>query len=141
MTSFLTTVSRYQVSLQHLAGKANLQSDFASRTAPNCNEPYCQICTFVHDTASRSKISSTVSPNSHSPKDQPGYRSKTIALISTELTPILSKALVHQRNLLTFVVSRVTLTLLPLLKTEFSWLNAVSHLFQLLNSSLYPGPY
>ena len=49
VTSFLTTVSRYQVSLQHLAGKANLPSDFTSRNAPYCNEPNCQICTFVHD--------------------------------------------------------------------------------------------
>ena len=49
VTSFLTTVSRYQVSLQHLAGEANLPSDFTSRNAPYCNEPNCQICTFVHD--------------------------------------------------------------------------------------------
>ena len=51
VTSFLTTVSRYQVSLQHLAGTANyLPSDFASRNAPDCNEPQCQICSFVHET-------------------------------------------------------------------------------------------
>ena len=37
VTSFLMTVSRYQVSLQHLAGKANLPSDFTSRNAPDCN--------------------------------------------------------------------------------------------------------
>ena len=49
VTTFLTTVSRYQVSLQHLAGKVNLPSDFTSRNAPYCNEPNCQICTFVHD--------------------------------------------------------------------------------------------
>ena len=34
VNSFLTTVSHYQVSLQHLAGKANLPSDFTSRNAP-----------------------------------------------------------------------------------------------------------
>ena len=50
VTSFLTTVSRYQVSLQHFAGTANLPSDFASRNAPDCNEPQCQICSFVHET-------------------------------------------------------------------------------------------
>ena len=49
VTSFLTTVSRYQVSLQHLAVKANLLSDFTNRNAPDCNEPNCQICTFIHD--------------------------------------------------------------------------------------------
>jgi len=49
VTSFLTTVSRYQVSLQHLSGTANLPSDFASRNAPDCPEPTCQICTFIHE--------------------------------------------------------------------------------------------
>ena len=50
VTSFLTTVSRYQVSLQHLAGKANLPSDFTSRNSPECNEPKCQICSFILET-------------------------------------------------------------------------------------------
>ena len=49
VTSFLTTVSRYQVHLQHLAGRANLPSDFTSRNAPDCSEPNCQICNFVHE--------------------------------------------------------------------------------------------
>ena len=52
VTSFLTTVSRYQVSLQHLAGTANLPSDFASRNASDCTEPNCQICSFVHESES-----------------------------------------------------------------------------------------
>ena len=45
---YLTTVSRYQVSLQHLAGNANLTSNFASRNAPECHEPHCQICSFIN---------------------------------------------------------------------------------------------
>ena len=49
VTSFLTTVSRYQVTLQHLAGTANLPSDFASRNAANCHEPTCQVCSFIHE--------------------------------------------------------------------------------------------
>ena len=49
VTSVLTTVSHYQVSLQHLAGKANLPSDFTSHNAPNCNEASCQICIFLRD--------------------------------------------------------------------------------------------
>lgn len=50
VSSFLTTVGRYHVSLQHLAGKENLLSDFTSRNTPAaCNEPNCQICTIVHD--------------------------------------------------------------------------------------------
>lgn len=50
VTSFLTTVSRFQVTLQHLAGSANLPSDFASRNAPDCSEPNCQICSFISTT-------------------------------------------------------------------------------------------
>ena len=49
VTSFLTTVSRYQVSLQHPAGAAKIPSDFAIRNAPDCTEPNCQICSFVHE--------------------------------------------------------------------------------------------
>ena len=49
VTSFLTTVSCYQVYLQHLARKANLPSDFTSHNAPDCSEPNCQICNFVHE--------------------------------------------------------------------------------------------
>ena len=37
VTSFLSTVSRYQVSVRHLNGSANVPSDFASRNAPECN--------------------------------------------------------------------------------------------------------
>lgn len=47
VTSFLTTVSRFQVTIQHLAGTANLPSDFASRNAPDCLDPACQICSFI----------------------------------------------------------------------------------------------
>ena len=46
--TFLSTVSRYQASIQHVAGAAILPSDFASRHAPVCEEPTCQICSFVN---------------------------------------------------------------------------------------------
>ena len=49
VTSFLSAVSRYQVSLLHLAGSANLPSDFASRNAPACDVPHCQVCSFVSE--------------------------------------------------------------------------------------------
>ena len=47
VATFLTVASRYQVTLQHLAGSANIPSDFASRNAPECTEPNCQICSFI----------------------------------------------------------------------------------------------
>lgn len=48
VTTFLSTASRFQVSIRHVAGTANLPADFSSRNAPPCEEPICQICTFVH---------------------------------------------------------------------------------------------
>ena len=49
ISTFLSVASRYQVSLQHLAGTANIPSDFASRNAPPCPDPHnCQICSFIH---------------------------------------------------------------------------------------------
>ena len=47
VTTLLSTASRYQISLRHLAGSANHTSDFASRNAPPCDDPRCQICSFV----------------------------------------------------------------------------------------------
>ena len=47
VTSFLSIVSRYQVNVRHLAGSANIPSDFSSRNASACNEPRCQICCFI----------------------------------------------------------------------------------------------
>ena len=47
VTSFLSTVSRYQINVRHLNGTANIPSDFASRNAPECTEPRCQVCSFI----------------------------------------------------------------------------------------------
>ena len=33
--------------MRHLSGSANLPSDFACRNAPDCDNPNCQICSFV----------------------------------------------------------------------------------------------
>ena len=49
VSSFLSFVSRYQVTLLHLAGSANLPSDFISRNAPACVDPRFQVCSFVSD--------------------------------------------------------------------------------------------
>lgn len=71
VTSFLTTVSRYQVAIKHLAGSANIPSDFASRNAPECDQPNCQICSFValtEDSVVRSiKIDDILSSTSRLP--------------------------------------------------------------------------
>ena len=48
ITSFLSIVSRYQIIVRHLAGSANIPSDFASRNAPDCPNTQCQICSFIN---------------------------------------------------------------------------------------------
>ena len=48
VTTFLSTASGYHVSIRHLSGSANLPSDFASRNAPDCDQPQCQICQFIN---------------------------------------------------------------------------------------------
>ena len=47
--TFLSTLSHYQVELQHVAGKDNTFSDFASRHPILCDGS-CQICSFIADT-------------------------------------------------------------------------------------------
>ena len=48
--TFLSVVSRYQLSVRHVSGSAILSSDFASRNPPECNEPTCQVCSFIYQT-------------------------------------------------------------------------------------------
>ena len=49
VTTFLSVASRFAVTIQHLAGTANVPSDFGSRNAPPCSDSRCQICSFVHE--------------------------------------------------------------------------------------------
>ena len=48
VTSFLATISRFQVTLGHIAGKNNDVADYGSRHALEC-EGNCQICKFISD--------------------------------------------------------------------------------------------
>ncbi len=49
VTTFLSTASRFQVSVRHVAGAAILPSDYASRHAAQCDSPACQVCSFVRE--------------------------------------------------------------------------------------------
>ena len=50
VATFLSPVSRYQASVRHVAGASMLPSDFASRNAPKCDNPTCQVCSFIQRT-------------------------------------------------------------------------------------------
>lgn len=42
--TFIYTVSRLDVSIRHVSIAAILPTEFASRNAPDCNNPDCQVC-------------------------------------------------------------------------------------------------
>ena len=50
VSTFLSTVSRYQALVRHVSGSAILPSDFASRNAVACEDLACQVCNFVNRT-------------------------------------------------------------------------------------------
>jgi hypothetical protein len=50
VSTFLSTVSRYQATVRHVSGAAILPSDFASRNAAPCEDESCQICIFTRQT-------------------------------------------------------------------------------------------
>ena len=50
VSTFLSVVSRYQATVRHIAGVANLPSDHASRHAIQCDDFQCQLRQFVRRT-------------------------------------------------------------------------------------------
>ncbi|CAC5410534.1 unnamed protein product [Mytilus coruscus] len=48
VSTFLSTASCFQVSIRHVSGLPILPSDYSSRNAPDCDNPACQICNFIH---------------------------------------------------------------------------------------------
>ena len=60
VATFLSTVSRYQASVRRVAGAAILPSDCASRNAPECDNPTCQVCSFVQSTKDSTVLRSSV---------------------------------------------------------------------------------
>jgi hypothetical protein len=49
ISSFLSTLSQYNVTLQHIPGTMNLPADFHSRHPVECTTESCQVCSFVKD--------------------------------------------------------------------------------------------
>ena len=47
VSTFLSTLSKYRITLQHLAGSANLPADYLSRNPMECTTHDCQICSFI----------------------------------------------------------------------------------------------
>ena len=51
VSTFLLTLSRFQVSVTHIAGEDNLPADILSRNAVRCEHGSCQVCTYDGATA------------------------------------------------------------------------------------------
>ena len=49
VATFMSTLSEYNVEVQHISGSLNLPSDFLSRNPPSCESRSCQICKFIDD--------------------------------------------------------------------------------------------
>ena len=50
VSTFLSVLARYRVRLEHIKGKDNIYSDFASRNPVECSQPdRCQICKFIQE--------------------------------------------------------------------------------------------
>ena len=49
VATFLSSVTRYQVSIRHIAGINNSLSDFGSRNTTECNSNNCKICSFINE--------------------------------------------------------------------------------------------
>ena len=47
VSTYLSTVSRFEITVNHVSGVAFLPSDYARRNAPECMDPSCQICKFI----------------------------------------------------------------------------------------------
>jgi hypothetical protein len=61
VSTFLSTLSRFQVSMQYIPGCSNLPADYQSRNPAECSEKSCQVCKFIEDNSDSSVLKLTVS--------------------------------------------------------------------------------
>ena len=52
VATFMSTLSEFNVEVQHISGKLNIPSDFLSRNPLSCDSSNCQICKFVDESNS-----------------------------------------------------------------------------------------
>ena len=52
VATFMSTLSQFNLEVQHISGSLNLPSDFLSRNPPSCISQCCQICKFIDDSDS-----------------------------------------------------------------------------------------
>ena len=61
VSTFLSILSRYNVTLQYIPGSNNLPADYQSRDPAECSDRSCQICKFIGNSEDSSVFHVTVS--------------------------------------------------------------------------------
>lgn len=61
VSTFLSTISRYRVTLQHISASANLPADYLSRNPMECTTRDCQVCKFSEDLCTSAVLAVSVS--------------------------------------------------------------------------------
>ena len=49
VATFMSSLSEFNIEVQHISGKYNLPSDFLSRNPLTCETKSCQLCKFIED--------------------------------------------------------------------------------------------
>lgn len=61
VSTFMSTLSRYNIKLQHISGSANMPADYLSRSPMECDERNCQVCKFVEENQNAAVYSVAIS--------------------------------------------------------------------------------
>lgn len=97
VSTFLSTVSQFAVTVMHLKGSHNLPTDFASRNCVECFDPQCQICTFVAQT-SEEPVVNAISQGTTPELDSPIYTSRASWRNIQSECPSLRRVFAHLRQ-------------------------------------------
>ena len=62
MTTFLMSINRYKLDIQHVSGKYgnNIAADYLSRNPSQCTNNQCQVCKFIHETCESTLASNSI---------------------------------------------------------------------------------
>ena len=97
VATFLSAVTRYQVSIRHISGINNSLSDFGSRNTTECNSDSCKICAFINEISNsvvrNINISDLIAGRANIP-----YLSRGAWHESQQECPALRRAHAHLKN-------------------------------------------
>ena len=84
LSTFLSTVSRYQAKLQHISGALNIPADYISRHPLSCSSNTCSVCIFVAESMNITVQTITVKDISEGKVNMPFTNRKTWREVQNE---------------------------------------------------------